>query len=44
MKMTLYDSLYLALTIVKRAVLVTADKKLAKLSRAVLPGDIVTIG
>jgi hypothetical protein len=26
------------------AVLVTADKKLAKLSEAVLPGNIVTIG
>ncbi len=44
LKMTLHDGLYLALAIVKRAALVTADKKLAKLSGAVLPGDIVTIG
>jgi predicted nucleic acid-binding protein len=44
LKLSLYDCLYLALAIVKKAQLVTADKKLARLAGAVLQGDVVTIG
>ncbi len=44
LKLTLYDGLYLALAIVKKAQLVTADKKLARLAEAVLQGDVVMVG
>ena len=44
LKMTLYDSLYLALAVVKKAVLVTADKKMVKIAGSVLSDEIVAIG